>query len=41
MLYCDRSVGRVKNIEEQDAVEEQDALQVSPPKRTLGSFLIY
>ena len=31
----------MKNIEEQDAVEEQDALQVSPPKRPFGSFLIY
>ena len=41
MLYCDRSMGRVKNIEEQDAVEEQDSLQVSPLKRPLGSFLIY
>ena len=33
--------GIVKNIEEQDAVEEQDSLQVSPLKRPLGSFLIY
>ena len=32
---------RVKNIEEKDVVEEQDALHVSPPKRPLGSFLIY
>ena len=49
--YIERGVwGIVKNIEEQDAVEEQDALQVSAPnphpspahaKRPLGSFLIY
>nr|POE62688.1 udp-glycosyltransferase 92a1 [Quercus suber] len=30
-----RSMGRVKNI------EEQDALQVRPPKRPLGAFIIY
>ena len=34
-------MGRVKNIEEHDATEEQDALQVRPPKRPLGAFIIY
>ena len=29
-------MGKVKNIVEQDAIEEQDALQVRPPKRPLG-----
>ncbi|KAL0012809.1 hypothetical protein SO802_007917 [Lithocarpus litseifolius] len=32
---------RVKNIEGQDAIEEQDALQVRPPKRPIGAFIIY
>ena len=38
MLYCDRSMRRVKNIEEQDALEEKDALQVSPRKDHLDHF---
>ena len=32
VLYCDRSMGRVKNI------EEQDALQVRPPEKTTWSI---